>query len=247
MLGAGDAISGMVVTDPRHAAALWRIREQGAGLAGRSPAGAPAYPGWEDSAVPPAELGRYLRELEELLTAYQLSGIPYGHFGDGCLHLRLDFPLDQPGGRAVMRSFMEQAAVLVTRYGGSLSGEHGDGRARSELLPLMYSAPVIDLFGRVKDVFDPAGVLNPGVLVRPRPLDADVRVRTSAAGAAPAAAAASPARIRPRPPPARRGGRWAGAGSSSGWPTPTTATSPPPCTAARAWASAWPAPPGRRG
>ena len=180
VLGAGDAISGMVVTDPGHAAALWRIREQGAGLAGRSPAGAPAYPGWEDSAVPPAQLGPYLRELEGLLAEYKLSGIPYGHFGDGCLHLRLDFPLDQPEGRAVLRGFLQQAAVLVTRYGGSLSGEHGDGRARGELLPLMYSAPVMELFGRVKDVFDPAGVLNPGVEVRPRPLDADVRVRSSA-------------------------------------------------------------------
>jgi FAD/FMN-containing dehydrogenase/Fe-S oxidoreductase len=193
VLGAGDAISGMVVTDPGHAAALWRIREQGAGLAGRSPAGAPAYPGWEDSAVPPAALGRYLRELEGLLTEHKLSGIPYGHFGDGCLHLRLDFPLDQPGGRAAMRSFLEEAAVLVTRYGGSLSGEHGDGRARSELLPLMYSPAVMDLFGRVKDVFDPAGVLNPGVEVRARPLDADVRVRSSAPAAGSGSASAGPA------------------------------------------------------
>jgi FAD/FMN-containing dehydrogenase/Fe-S oxidoreductase len=193
VLGTGDAISGMVVTDPGHAAALWRIREQGAGLAGRSPAGAPAYPGWEDSAVPPAQLGAYLRELEELLAQYQLSGIPYGHFGDGCLHLRLDFPLDQPDGRAVLRGFLQQAAVLVTRYGGSLSGEHGDGRARGELLPLMYSAPVMELFGRVKDVFDPAGVLNPGVEVRPRPLDADVRVRSSAPASAGSPGAGSPA------------------------------------------------------
>jgi FAD/FMN-containing dehydrogenase/Fe-S oxidoreductase len=175
VLAAGDAVSGMIVTDPAHAAALWRIREQGAALAGRSPAGAPAYPGWEDSAVPPAQLGPYLRELEALLAEHQLAGIPYGHFGDGCLHLRLDFPLDQPGGGAAMRGFLGQAAALVTRYGGSLSGEHGDGRARSELLPVMYSPAVLDLFGQVKDIFDPAGVLNPGVLVRPRPLDADVR------------------------------------------------------------------------
>ena len=89
-------------------------RRPGRPLAG----GAPAYPGWEDSAVPPAQLGAYLRELEELLAQYQLSGIPYGHFGDGCLHLRLDFPLDQPDGRAVLRGFLQQAAVLVTRYGG---------------------------------------------------------------------------------------------------------------------------------
>ena len=186
VVGTPDAISGMVVTDPGHAAALWRIREQGAGLAGRSPDGAPAYPGWEDSAVPPAVLGRYLRELDGLLAEHKLAGIPYGHFGDGCLHLRLDFPLDQPGGRAVLRGFLREAAALVTRYGGSLSGEHGDGRTRSELLPVMYSPAVLDLFDQVKDIFDPAAVLNPGVLVRPRPLDADVRAAELAPAGSPA-------------------------------------------------------------
>ena len=189
VLGTAGAVSGMVVTDPAHAAALWRIREQGAGLAGRSPDGAPAYPGWEDSAVPPAALGRYLRDLEVLLTEHKLAGIPYGHFGDGCLHLRLDFPLDQPGGGAVLRGFLQEAAALVTRYGGSLSGEHGDGRARGELLPVMYSPAVMDLFSQVKDVFDPAGVLNPGVGVRPRPLDADLRAAELVTAGAPAPAA----------------------------------------------------------
>ncbi len=184
------AVSGQVVTDAAHAAALWRIREQGAGLAGRTgPGGAPAYPGWEDSAVPPESVGRYLRDLDDLMRRHGLAGIPYGHFGDGCVHLRLDFPLDRPGGRAVLREFLREAAELVTGYGGSLSGEHGDGRTRSELLPVMYSAAAIELFGRVKEVFDPAGVLNPGVLVRPRPLDADIRVRPAprAGGARPAA------------------------------------------------------------
>ncbi len=172
------AVSGQVVTDAAHAAALWRIREQGAGLAGRTgPGGAPAYPGWEDSAVPPESVGRYLRDLDDLMGRHGLAGIPYGHFGDGCVHLRLDFPLDRPGGRAVLREFLREAAELVTGYGGSLSGEHGDGRTRSELLPVMYSAGAMELFGRVKELFDPAGVLNPGVLVRPRPLDADIRVR----------------------------------------------------------------------
>ncbi|HEU5420298.1 MAG TPA: FAD-binding and (Fe-S)-binding domain-containing protein [Streptosporangiaceae bacterium] len=183
VLRTAGAISGLMVTDPGHAAALWQIREQGAGLASRTAAGAPAYPGWEDSAVPPGSLGAYLRELEELLAGFRLDGVPYGHFGDGCLHLRLDFPLDQPGGRTVLRDFLREAAVLVTRYGGSLSGEHGDGRARSELLPVMYSPAAIRLFGQVKHVFDPAGLLNPGVLVQPRPVDADVRA-AALAGAA---------------------------------------------------------------
>ncbi|WP_223166777.1 FAD-binding and (Fe-S)-binding domain-containing protein [Nonomuraea sp. SYSU D8015] len=171
--GGEDAL---VVTDRAEALALWRIREDGAGLAGRSPAGLPAHAGWEDAAVPPAMLGRYLRDFESLMAEHGLTGYPYGHFGDGCLHIRIDVPLDRPGGRKVFRDFLVAAATLVAGYGGSLSGEHGDGRARSELLPLMYSEAALDLFARVKAVFDPADVLNPGVLVRPRPLDADLRV-----------------------------------------------------------------------
>jgi FAD/FMN-containing dehydrogenase/Fe-S oxidoreductase len=178
------ALSGLIVTDAAHAAALWGIREQGAGLAGRTVDGTPAYPGWEDSAVPPQSLGPYLRDLTALLADYRLSGIPYGHFGDGCVHLRLDFPLGRPDGSAELRGFLEQAAALVTRYGGSLSGEHGDGRCRSELLPVMYSPAAMTLFGQVKDVFDPGDVLNPGVLVRPRPLDADVRATELRSGRA---------------------------------------------------------------
>ncbi|MEV5750712.1 FAD-linked oxidase C-terminal domain-containing protein [Actinoallomurus sp. NPDC052308] len=171
--GCEDAL---VVTDPARAAALWRIREDGAGLSGRSPAGRPAHGGWEDAAVPPAMLGRYLRDFESLMGEFDVTGLPYGHFGDGCLHIRIDWPLDRPDGRKVFRSFLESAATLVAGYGGSLSGEHGDGRARSELLPRMYSEAAIDLFGQVKGIFDPGDVLNPGVLVRPRPVDADLRV-----------------------------------------------------------------------
>ncbi|MGA5757882.1 FAD-binding and (Fe-S)-binding domain-containing protein [Nonomuraea bangladeshensis] len=166
----------LVVTDQAKAAALWRIREDGAGLSGRSPAGRPAHAGWEDAAVPPAMLGRYLRDFEELMAGHGLTGLPYGHFGDGCLHIRIDLPLERPGGARVLREFLVAAATLVAGYGGSLSGEHGDGRARSELLPLMYSPAAIGLFEQVKGVFDPAGTLNPGVLVRPRPFDADLRV-----------------------------------------------------------------------
>jgi len=174
---AGDAgaLDAMVVDDPAAAAALWRIRHDGAGLSSRTPAGAPAHAGWEDAAVPPDRLGAYLREFERLLASHRLTGAPYGHFGDGCLHIRIDFPLDRPGGPAGFRSFLTDAARLVAGYGGSLSGEHGDGRARGELLPLMYSADAIRLFGRVKAAFDPANLLNPGVLVDPRPVDADLR------------------------------------------------------------------------
>ncbi|MBY6713025.1 FAD-binding protein [Rhodococcus sp. BP-160] len=170
------AVDSLVVTDAERTARLWQIRADGAGLAGRSPAGLPAHAGWEDAAVPPASLGRYLRDFDDLMTQYGVTGLPYGHFGDGCLHVRIDLPLDKPGGTGVFRRFLVDAATLVARYGGSLSGEHGDGRARSELLPLMYSADALALFGAVKHVFDPDGILNPGVLLDPRPLDADLRV-----------------------------------------------------------------------
>jgi FAD/FMN-containing dehydrogenase/Fe-S oxidoreductase len=174
-----DALGGRVLAGPAEQAAIWRIREDGAGFGGRSPAGAPAWAGWEDSAVPPERLGAYLRDFEALLAAHGLAGIPYGHFGDGCLHVRIDFPFDRPEGRAVYRAFVEEAARLVAAHGGSMSGEHGDGRARSELLPLMFAPAAIEAMAAVKAVFDPRNLLNPGVLVRPRPLDADLR-RTTA-------------------------------------------------------------------
>jgi len=163
-----------VVASAKEQAALWRIREEGAGLAARTLA-RPALAGWEDAAVPPAKLGTYLREFEALLREHRLDGVPYGHFGDGCIHVRIDFPLDEPGGHQGFRDFVEEAARLVASHGGSLSGEHGDGRARSELLPLMYSGDAIDLFGQVKAVFDPDNLLNPGVLVEPRAVDDDLR------------------------------------------------------------------------
>lgn len=168
------AIATRLVASASEQASLWKIREEGAGLAARTLA-RPALSGWEDAAVPPARLGVYLREFEALLGEYGLDGVPYGHFGDGCVHIRIDFPLDEPGGRQGFRNFLVDAARLVASHGGSLSGEHGDGRARSELLPLMYSAEAIDLFAQVKAVFDPDNLLNPGVLVEPRAVDDDLR------------------------------------------------------------------------
>ncbi|MCF6735696.1 FAD-binding and (Fe-S)-binding domain-containing protein [Blastococcus sp. KM273129] len=178
VLADAGALDSLVVTDPAHAAAIWRIREDGAGLANRTSDGRPAHAGWEDAAVPVERLGEYLRGFEALLDGHGLQGVPYGHFGDGCVHVRIDFPFGAGAdrGRGAYRSFVEDAARLVAGYGGSLSGEHGDGRARSELLPHMYSPAALELFERVKAVFDPADVLNPGVLVRPAPLDEDVRI-----------------------------------------------------------------------
>ncbi|GAA5018839.1 FAD-binding and (Fe-S)-binding domain-containing protein [Kitasatospora paranensis] len=164
-----------VVTDPSEQRQLWAIREAGAGIVTRLPDGGEAWPGWEDSAVPVERLGDYLRELRSLLGRHGLRGVPYGHFGEGCVHLRLDFPLTDPRRLPAFRAFLEQAADLVVSYGGSLSGEHGDGQARAELLPRMYPPEIIDLFGRFKRIWDPENLLNPGALVDPRPFDADLR------------------------------------------------------------------------
>ncbi|MEV7770420.1 FAD-binding and (Fe-S)-binding domain-containing protein [Kitasatospora sp. NPDC086791] len=168
-----------LVTDPAEQRGLWAVREAAAGIVTRLPGGGEAWPGWEDSAVPPERLGDYLRDLRALLRRHSLRGVPYGHFGEGCVHLRIDFPLDQPHGVLVFREFLEQAADLVVSHGGSLSGEHGDGQARAELLPRMYPPGVIDLFGAFKRIWDPENLLNPGVLVDPRPLDADLRFVTA--------------------------------------------------------------------
>src|SRR6266508_2462925 len=163
------------VADPRTQRALWRIREDGAGLATRLPDGREAWPGWEDAAVPPEQLGDYLRGFYALLGRHGRHGVLYGHFGEGCVHVRIDFDLHAEGGPARYRAFVEEAADLVVGLGGSLSGEHGDGRARSELLPRMYGPEVISLFERFKAIWDPGDLLNPGVLGRPAPLDEDVR------------------------------------------------------------------------
>jgi FAD/FMN-containing dehydrogenase/Fe-S oxidoreductase len=175
------ALEATVVDDAAAARALWRIREDGAGLSGRTAGGDPAYPGWEDAAVPPELLGVYLREFEQLMSSHRLTGVPYGHFGEGCLHIRIDFPLQARGGKAVFRDFLREAAILTARHGGTMSGEHGDGRARSELLAYMYTPAMIALFERVKAVFDPDAILNPGVIVRPAATDDDIRVVTAPA------------------------------------------------------------------
>jgi FAD/FMN-containing dehydrogenase/Fe-S oxidoreductase len=167
-----EALGSRIIQGP-VARAMWRIREDGAGLAGRTPAGRQAWPGLEDAAVPPERLGAYLRRFEELLTDYGFSGMPYGHFGDGCVHVRLDIPLERNGN--TLRRFMFDAARLIAEHGGSLSGEHGDGRARSELLPLMYDPDAIAAFAEFKTLFDPRNILNPGVIVDPVPLSAELR------------------------------------------------------------------------
>ncbi|MFG2274040.1 FAD-binding and (Fe-S)-binding domain-containing protein [Streptomyces chartreusis] len=172
---AADVVGSTVVTDPGGQRALWRIREDASGTATRMPDGSEAWPGWEDCAVPPQRLGAYLRDFRALLTAHGLRGTPYGHFGDGCIHVRIDFDLLSGPGVAAFRRFSEELAEVVVAHGGSLSGEHGDGQARAELLPKMYGHDMVRLFERAKGVWDPDDLLNPGMLVRPAPLDANLR------------------------------------------------------------------------
>ncbi|MFF0735559.1 FAD-binding and (Fe-S)-binding domain-containing protein [Streptomyces chartreusis] len=172
---AADVVGSTVVTDPGGQRALWRIREDASGTATRMADGSEAWPGWEDCAVPPQRLGAYLRDFRALLTAHGLRGTPYGHFGDGCIHVRIDFDLLTETGVAAFRRFSEELAEVVVAHGGSLSGEHGDGQARAELLPKMYGHDMVRLFERAKAVWDPDDLLNPGMLVRPAPLDANLR------------------------------------------------------------------------
>ncbi|MFI2185430.1 FAD-binding and (Fe-S)-binding domain-containing protein [Streptomyces sioyaensis] len=176
-----------LVTDPAGQRALWRIREDASGAASRlvddggtarasgAERGGEAWPGWEDCAVPPARLGPYLRDFRALLTQHGLRGTPYGHFGDGCIHIRIDFDLLTAPGIRRFREFSYDLGELVVAHGGSLSGEHGDGQARAELLPKMYGPELVGLFERFKSLWDPAAGLNPGMLVRPARLDENLR------------------------------------------------------------------------
>ncbi|MGW0866538.1 FAD-binding and (Fe-S)-binding domain-containing protein [Streptomyces sp. NPDC002611] len=173
----GRLTGGRVVESPAERRSLWRVREDGAGLAARLVDGGESWPGWEDAAVAPENLAAYLRDFRRLLAAHALTGVLYGHFGAGCVHVRIDFDQATDTGRAVMRRFLSEAATLVVSHGGTLSGEHGDGRARSELLEVMYSHRMISAFAAFKRIFDPDGLLNPGVIVEPAPLDADLALR----------------------------------------------------------------------
>ncbi|GAA3830699.1 FAD-binding and (Fe-S)-binding domain-containing protein [Streptomyces phyllanthi] len=174
----GRMTGGRVVQSPAERRSLWRVREDGAGLAARLVDGSESWPGWEDAAVAPENLAAYLRDFRKLLAAHGLTGVLYGHFGAGCVHVRIDFDLATDPGRAAARRFLTEAAALVVEHGGTLSGEHGDGRARGELLQVMYSHRMIQAFAGFKQIFDPDDLLNPGVIVAPARLDADLALHT---------------------------------------------------------------------
>ncbi len=157
--------------------ALWRLRESGLGAGAYVPGRPRTWPGAEDCAVPPARLGDFLRRFVKLLDGHGLAAATYyGHFGEGCVHCRINFDLTTRAGIATFRAAMVEIGGLVAEFGGSLSGEHGDGLARSELLPKMFGPELIGAFREFKRVFDPAHRMNPGVIVDPEPLDSNLRL-----------------------------------------------------------------------
>ncbi|WP_420310403.1 FAD-linked oxidase C-terminal domain-containing protein [Streptomyces sp. YS-B37] len=163
--------------DPARERKMLKAREAGLGVTARPPDGRETWEGWEDSAVAPEVLGDYLRDLKKLFAdfGYDHPSL-YGHFGQGCVHTRIPFELTTAEGVTRFREFLFRAADLVASYGGSLSGEHGDGQARGELLPRMFGEDVVAAFGQVKALFDPDNRMNPGKVVDPYRVDENLRL-----------------------------------------------------------------------
>ena len=171
MAGARGAAqpSGHRLASESEARGLWRVRESALGGASYTPSG-DHLPGWEDAAVPPGTEGAYLRDFKRLLDRYGYHAGLYGHFGQGCIHCRINFELDTRRGRERWRRFLDEAADLVVSYGGSLSGEHGDGQARAELLPRMFGDELVEAFREFKAIWDPEGGMNPRKVVEAYPI-----------------------------------------------------------------------------
>lgn len=165
-----------VVTDAAEQARVWKAREAALGVTAFVRGKPEHWPGWEDSAVPPDNLGDYLRELERLFAEHGYTAALYGHFGDGVTHCRVNFDFDSEAGLASYRQFMREAAHLVHRYGGSLSGEHGDGQSRAELLGILYGDELLQCFREFKGIWDPGNRLNPGKAIDPFPIDSNLRL-----------------------------------------------------------------------
>ncbi|HXG63739.1 MAG TPA: FAD-linked oxidase C-terminal domain-containing protein, partial [Blastocatellia bacterium] len=171
-----DAPSMRLFENAREQERIWKVRESGLGATARTPGGKDTWEGWEDSAVPPKRLGDYLRDLRQLLNEYSLACSLYGHFGQGCVHTRIDFDLLTRKGIEKFRSFLYDAADLVLRYGGSFSGEHGDGQARGELLVKMFGPELIEAFREFKTIWDPDWKMNPGKVIDAYRADENLRL-----------------------------------------------------------------------
>jgi FAD/FMN-containing dehydrogenase/Fe-S oxidoreductase len=172
-----DGLRGMKLYDsPEQEQHVWKVREAGLGATAFLPGKDDAYEGWEDSAVPPERVGDYLRALGKLATKYGYESAMYGHYGNGCIHARWNFDLSSKPGLAKYRAFVEEGADLVVSFGGSISGEHGDGQSRGELLPKMFGPELVEAFREFKSIWDPDWKMNPGKVVDPYPLDSNIRL-----------------------------------------------------------------------
>jgi FAD/FMN-containing dehydrogenase/Fe-S oxidoreductase len=171
-------VSSRLVVDLAVQKQLWAVRESGLGATAIRVDGHHNFEGWEDGAVPPDRLAEYLRGITGLWGKFGYSGAWYGHFGQGCVHTRNNFDLVTPEGLGNYRSYVTAAAELVVSLGGSLSGEHGDGQSRGELLATMFGPELVQAFGEFKDLWDPDGLMNPGKVVDPYPLDSNIRFST---------------------------------------------------------------------
>ena len=163
-------------TDKQQAKRVWEVRESALGATSHVPGEPPGWEGWEDSAVTPEKLGSYLRDLHKMMQGYGYRSALYGHFGHACVHMRVNFDLQSKPGIANYRKFVEEAADLVISYGGSLSGEHGDGQSRAELLPKMFGPELVQAFREFKALWDPEWKMNPGKVVEPYKLDENLRL-----------------------------------------------------------------------
>src|SRR5437764_10158837 len=164
-----------LIDDPAHEAVIWEIRDAGLGASARVPNEPDTWEGWEDSAVSPSDIGNYMRDFRALLNKFGYLCTLYGHFGQGLIHTRIDFGLKNHAGIQKYIQFTDEAADLVVKYGGALSGEHGDGQSRGELLPKMFGEELVQAFAEVKQIWDPAWKMNPGKVVKPFRRDQNLR------------------------------------------------------------------------
>lgn len=167
-----------LLDDPWQERQIWVVRRSGLGATARVPGEPETWEGWEDSSVPPEKVGDYLRDLRKLFDKYGYACALYGHFGQGCIHTRIDFDLKTGPGIKKFREFLHEAAHLVVNYGGSLSGEHGDGQSKAELLPIMFGDEMIEAFNEFKSIWDPHWKMNPGKVVKPFRADQNLRYGT---------------------------------------------------------------------
>ena len=174
-----DSPSMKLYDDATEEKQVWHLREEGLGATAKIPDMPENHEGFEDASVPPDKLGAYLREFKKLMDQYGYEGPLYGHFGQGCVHTRLTFDLRTADGLRKWRGFLQRASDLVVSYHGSLSGEHGDGQARGELLARMFSPEIIEAFREFKDIWDPDWRMNPGKVVDPYRVDENLREGTN--------------------------------------------------------------------